>query len=86
MKEILYLETLEQIKAISHPHRLAILKTFAHNKDKPLTVKMISDELKETPSKIHYHLKELMKNDILEIVDTREINGIIENFIYQLPK
>lgn len=83
MEKLLVLNTLEQIKAISNPYRMDILKSFARNLKQPWSVKMIADELGETPSKLHYHIKELEKNGILEIVDTREINGIIEK--YYLP-
>lgn len=84
MKEILYLQTLEQLKMITNPKRLAVLKTFAPLK--PLSAKMIAEELGETTSKIHYHLKELLKNGILEVVETREINGIIEKLYLPTAK
>lgn len=84
MKEILYLQTLEQIKAVTNPKRIAVLRTFGPNK--PLSAKMIAQELGETPSKIHYHLKELLKNGILEVVETREINGIIEKLYLPTAK
>lgn len=80
MKKILILNTLEQIKAISHPYRMDILKSFSRDIKQPCSVKMIADEMGESPSKLHYHIKELEKNGLLEVVDTREINGIIEKF------
>lgn len=78
MEKILILKTVEQIKAISHPYRMEILRTFSRNIKQPCSIKMIADEMGETPSKLHYHIKELEKNGLLEVVDTREINGILE--------
>ena len=85
MKETLVLQTIDQIKAISHPYRMDILKSFS-GMEEPMSVKMLADEMGETPSKIHYHLKELVKNDILELVKTREINGILEKFYYPVAE
>ena len=86
MKEILYLQSIEELKAISHPYRMAIIKLFGINPDKPLSAKMIAEKLGEPASKIHYHLKELEKIKIVEIVKTREINGILEKFFLPTAK
>lgn len=85
MEKKLVLKTIDQIKAISHPYRMSIIKSFSASR-KPMSVKMIADEMDETPSKIHYHLKELVKNDILELVKTREINGILEKFYFPVAE
>lgn len=73
------LSTLEEIKVISDPFRFKILVLF--NKESgSLTVKQMSVKLKEVPSKVHYHVKELEKIGVLEIVETKEKGGIIEKF------
>jgi predicted ArsR family transcriptional regulator len=73
------LSTLEEIKVISDPFRFKILVLF--NKESgSLTVKQMAVKLKEVPSKVHYHVKELERIGVLEIVETKEKGGIIEKF------
>lgn len=86
MKEVLYLQSIKELKAVSHPFRMAIIKLFGVDPDEPLSVKMIAEKLNEPASKIHYHLKELEKIKIVEMVKTREINGILEKFFLPTAK
>ena len=37
-------------------------------------------KLNEVPSKVHYHVKELERIGVLEIVETKEKGGVIEKF------
>jgi len=76
------LSTFDEIKTFSDPFRLKILLSF-RDADEPLTVKQIAVMLEEVPSKIHYHVKELERIGVLEIVETREKSGILEK--YYLP-
>lgn len=77
------LSTLEEIKVFTDPFRIKILLTL--NQD-PMTVKQIADKLKEVPSKVHYHVKELERINVLEIVEKRENAGIIEKYYYPTAK
>ncbi|MDF2533651.1 MAG: transcriptional regulator [Clostridia bacterium] len=79
MKKEKILNTLEEIKTISDPFRLKILLLFDED-DTPITVKQMSVKLEEVPSKVHYHVKELERIGVLEIVETKEKSGIIEKF------
>ncbi|MPM10516.1 hypothetical protein SDC9_56848 [bioreactor metagenome] len=71
--------TLEEIKVISDPFRFKILVLF-NEESGSLTVKQMAVKLKEVPSKVHYHVKELERIGVLEIVETKEKGGIIEKF------
>lgn len=82
MRKEKILSTLEEIKVISDPFRFKILVLFNDN-CASLTVKQMSVKLNEVPSKVHYHVKELERIGILEIVETKEKGGIIEK--YYLP-
>jgi hypothetical protein len=73
------LSTLDEIKTISDPFRLKILLLFDED-DTPMTVKQMAVKLEEVPSKVHYHVKELERVGVLEIVETKEKSGIIEKF------
>lgn len=73
------LSSLEEIKVFTDPFRMKIL--FALDED-PMTVKQLADMLGEIPSKVHYHVKELERIGVLEIVDKKEKSGIIEKYYY----
>ena len=66
------LTTVERIRAFSDPYRLQIISTLRNFK-RPATVKEISDEMGETPAKVHYHVKKLEKAGILVLVATKYI-------------
>ena len=73
------LSTLEEIKAFSDPYRLQILTHFKQL-ERPATVKQIADIMGEIPSKVHYHIKKMEKYDLLHLVRTEEINGIVAKY------
>lgn len=79
MKKEKILSSLEEIKVFTDPFRMKIL--FALDEG-PMTVKQLADMLEEIPSKVHYHVKELERIGVLEIVDKKEKSGIIEKYYY----
>lgn len=70
---------MEQIKTFSDPYRIKILNYFI-DFNRPATVKQIADAMNEVPSKVHYHIKKMQKSNILTLVYTEEINGIVAKF------
>lgn len=62
--------------------RINILLAFGEAKEAP-TVKQIAVKMGEVPAKIHYHVKELVRINVLELVSTKEKSGILEK--YYLP-
>ena len=83
MKEVLVLRDLECIKAIAHPRRIDILKTFDKE---PLSAKQLSQLLDEPHAKINYHIKTLYKVGILELVEEKIKSGIVEKYYYPRAK
>jgi DNA-binding transcriptional ArsR family regulator len=79
MEDIKILTTLEEVKAISDPLKYKILMTF-YKLEQPATVKQIADDLKDVPSKVHYHVKKMEQAGVLKLVYTKEIKGIIAKF------
>lgn len=75
------LSTIEEIKVISDPFRLKIIFLFDQDHN-PLTVKQMAVKLEEVPSKVHYHVKELERIGVLEIVETREKAGVMEKYYF----
>lgn len=79
MKDKIIYTELDDIRTLIDPYRLRILKTFT-TENGPLTAKMVADILEEVPSKISYHIKKMEKTGILEIVNTKVINGIVAKY------
>lgn len=50
------------------------------NKYKPMTVKEIADEMKQSPAKVYYHIKKLESIGVLYIKYTKVINGIVAKY------
>lgn len=82
MKEFITLKTMKEIKIISHPMRMKILKQY-YGFSKPATVKQIADHMHEVPANIHYHVKKLVEIGVLELDHTEVVNGIVAK--YYLP-
>lgn len=73
------LTTLEQIRIYSDPYRIEILFNF-QKFDRPATCKEIADSMGEIPAKVYYHIKKMEKAGILNLVYTKNINGIIAKY------
>ncbi|CAM3925602.1 helix-turn-helix domain-containing protein [Paenibacillus lactis] len=73
------LTTLEEIKIYSDPYRLQILNVL-NKMGRPATVKEVADRMGDVPAKVHYHMKKLEKIELVKIVSTKEINGIIAKY------
>lgn len=77
MKDIKLLTTHEQLKALADPFRCELLLRLM---EKPKTGQQLSEEFNLSRARIHYHLKELEKNELIEIVRKEEKNGIVQKF------
>lgn len=83
MLETLMIDNLPQLKCVSDPFRIKLLELMA---DEPKTGQQIADELDIPRAKIHYHLAELEKNGIIEIVKTEQKHSIIQKFYAPVAK
>lgn len=83
MLETLMIDNLPQLKCVSDPFRIKLLELIA---DEPKTGQQIADELDIPRAKIHYHLAELEKNGIIEIVKTEQKHSIIQKFYAPVAK
>ncbi len=83
MKEVHILDSLEEVNIVSDPTRLKIIMKLGTN---PKTAQDLSDALGVSRSKIHYHLKILEQNGIIEVVDTELINGITQKYFLPVAK
>lgn len=73
------LNTPEEVKVFVDPFRYKIYEHYS-NKGEPATVKEIADEMGEVPAKVSYHVKKMEKVGILQLVYTKEINGIVAKY------
>lgn len=78
MRELLYLERIEQAEALMKPKRVEVLRRFAE----PRTCTQVGAELGESPQAVYYHVKRLQKAELLELVEERRVRGIVEG-VYQ---
>ncbi|NQX68760.1 helix-turn-helix transcriptional regulator [Paenibacillus alba] len=81
MDEIYEITSYEQAKVISNKLRMRIISTFEDGI--PRTSKQVADELGLPASKVHYHVRELAKVNLLLLKEKKDKGGIIEK--YYLP-
>lgn len=84
--------TLEQVKALASSVRAEVFWSFAA--DRPLSTLEIAQMLKRSPSTVRYHANELIKADLLMVVETRKrrsrteeayVHRIVEGFTARPP-
>lgn len=84
MLEQYTIRDIKQLKALSHPARVKILN---YLQAKPMTAKQLADQFGEEPAKTSYHVKQLLKVGLVELVQTRTTqNGIIEKYYQSIAK
>ncbi|GGP14837.1 transcriptional regulator [Oceanobacillus neutriphilus] len=76
-KPFFILTTHEQLKALSDPLRTQILTLLV---EKSYTGQQLSQFLDLSRSKVHYHLGELEKNGLIQVVKTEVKSGITQKF------
>lgn len=67
---------LDMIKALGDPMRLRIISALTT----PRTVKQVGDYLGEDASKLYYHVKELYRVGLVDLVETRVVGGVAEKY------
>lgn len=83
MLDFYEITNLEQLRAISDLLRVRILDNL---KEKPLTVTQLAEVLGMAPAKVHYHVRELEKVQLLKLVETREKGGILEKYYQAIAR
>ncbi|MBD3348828.1 MAG: helix-turn-helix domain-containing protein, partial [Candidatus Eisenbacteria bacterium] len=66
-----------QVRALSNPERVKILAELV---DRPATAKQLAEWLGATRGRVHYHVKELEKAGLVEIVARLENRGAVEKY------
>ncbi|MGI8332001.1 helix-turn-helix domain-containing protein [Actinomadura scrupuli] len=78
MRDVLYLEEIEQAETLLKPQRIEVLRQLAE----PRTCTEVGARLGQTPQRVYYHIKRLVEAGLVEQVSERKVRGIHEG-IYQ---
>ena len=81
--ETYQLETIEQMRALAEELRIRIIEALGQQ---ALTSKQLALLLGEAPAKVHYHLHELEKVGLVNLVDIREKGNMLEKYYRAVAK
>ncbi len=70
---------LETLRVLTDPLRLEILEVLD---PKPQTVNQVAEKLGHTSSRLYYHFNMLEKHDLIEVVETRMVNNMVEKLYW----
>ena len=77
MRDVQIITDPAQLKALSDPQRLAIVKTLI---EAPCTITAIAKGLGVKRSQLYYHLSQLEELGLVEVVETRQKRNLIEKY------
>src|SRR3954454_5929729 len=78
MRDVVYLDQIEQAEALLKPQRIQVLRQLAE----PRSCTEVAVELDQTPQRVYYHVKRLLEAGLVRQVAERRVRGIHEG-IYQ---
>jgi DNA-binding transcriptional ArsR family regulator len=71
-------------RATAHPLRVSILEVLSIDAGRTLSPTEISRELQIPLSNTNYHVTELAKSGLIDLIGQRQVRGAVEHF-YRLP-
>ena len=83
MLERYEIDSVEQLRAIADILRLRIIDLLQSH---PMTVTQLGEVLTIAPAKVHYHVRELEKVGLVQLVEKREKGGILEKYYRPIAK
>ncbi len=78
MRDLLYLERVEQAETLLKPHRIEVLRQLAE----PRSCTEVAARLDQTQQRVYYHVKRLVEHGLVTQVAERRVRGINEG-VYQ---
>jgi DNA-binding transcriptional ArsR family regulator len=78
MRDVVYLEQIEQAEALLKPQRIEVLRQLAE----PRSCTEAATRLDQTPQRVYYHVRRLVDAGLVTQVSERKVRGIHEG-IYQ---
>ena len=77
MDDIGYVKNFEQLKILSDPRRLSILRLLMAAS---ATLSQLGQVLGEHPARVRHHLKQLERAGLIELTETRMVRGFVEKY------
>lgn len=77
MPSVHSISSLAALKAISDPLRARIIRELRQT---PRTTAQVAALLGEGTTKLHYHISELERNGLIEVVETRQKGNLVERY------
>ena len=78
MRDVIYLDRMEQAETLLKPQRVEVLRQLAA----PRSCTEVAEVLDQTPQRVHYHVKQLVKAGLATQVAERKVRGVQEG-LYQ---
>jgi len=78
MRDVVYLDRLEQAETLLKPRRIEVLRELAE----PRSCTEVAGRLDQTPQRVYYHVRRLAEAGLVDQVAERKVRGIQEG-IYQ---
>ncbi len=78
MRDVLFLQQIEQAEALLKPQRVEVLRQLAE----PRTCTDVAKRLGQSPQRVYYHVKRLVAVGVVEQVSERKARGVHEG-VYQ---
>src|SRR3954470_6067362 len=78
MRDVVYLDQIEQAEALLKPQRIEVLRQLAE----PRSCTEVAAELGQTPQRVYYHVKRLLEAGLVRQAAERRVRAIHEG-IYQ---
>jgi DNA-binding transcriptional ArsR family regulator len=77
MQDVLQLRDLRAIRALGHPTRLRILDLLA---EAPATNRQLAERLHQSPSRVFFHVRQLLDAGLIRRGETRVVGGVAEKY------
>ncbi len=81
MRDIVYLDQIEQAEALLKPQRIEVLRQLAE----PRSCTEVAAELEQSPQRVYYHVKRLLDVRLVGQVAERRVRGIHEGIYQAVP-
>lgn len=82
MRDVLYVEEVDQAAALLKPRRVEIIRHL----DQPRTLRELAALLGDTPQRLHYHVKTMEQAGLVERVGQRKVRGVMESWYQAIAR
>jgi len=69
--------SVKQAKLLGNTLRVKIIAVLSQE---PKTAKQVAEALGESPGNVHYHIQQLYKGELIDLVEEKPVGGVIEKY------